>query len=1008
MESASRVYEEQKSRRNNTFDFFAGVDPEIMDELPSGDRFPYVLIGLINLLAILACGFSIYLFFYSEFNSAFIAIGFAVIGGGLIGLALRVLTGALLNKRLQILQTVYLFVIPLLALAFSIPVGMLISERYLVRDKLENMASEVQQYADDTSAVKLAIAAYSDSIKYFENSGATARKKADSLRLVIISRQKDSAVIQRNINSLEVSIRKLAEAAKNPAQQSYPKQKLYEEANRSSTSEGPTDELAKQQKLLQQQKQTLDLVNQDIRGMRSAYYILRNPISDVPYVKELYIKKYRDSIARLNQVSDSVIRVLNDKQSGILALQNTTTCSTCNWNEKFAYFSEHVFTNGSIRIFSIINFLIFLLLFYLPAIIARIYRNDLYHQLLDTKLSDANITTRRREIEERFKIETEIKSTKDTLKNIASQVDPMMDDITNNLTTSTDPKSYIALGDVRLRLGDYQRALEFYDRAIFLDPEASAPWLKKAGVFGQLYRYDEEQQAKKRYTELLAAERFRENLKRETRLKSIEISNLSFYGSFTWHLRDRMNILLGKNGYGKSHLMSILITLLQEEENLLRDLTQIDKVPPTPEPFFKINFESNHEKDVAEIETVTRQLEEKLQARSAYLIKIRNEQRTSQSDTAAIPAPVATEWDNDILKLQRQLELLNGMSFFDKLGIRSTFGKMPVLAIPDSRFINKSVDSTSARTDEKSKKLLEHGAYHFMMQLPYEDAIQNLLNTISNIYLDARNFDDEIFKLIRRVFKRLTGQDFRWETIQRTQDNSGFIIRVLTEGSDTPLPIQKVSQGTLSVISMIGLMYHYLALRYPDVPRSKVTKQPAIIFIDEIDAHLHPSWQQKIIGILRSEFPEVQFIITAHSPLVISGCREEEVTVLRKRAAGFTMEVIESNLIGKPIADIFRMIFEIEEKDEMYLQLSALLPFKNAIRSKAELLRNKTNRSEKEQQQLDELEQQIENFIYLEQFDTIRSTYDEMEDLKHSNESLRLEVDKLKARLGTTESNTPA
>ncbi|HUM47152.1 MAG TPA: AAA family ATPase, partial [Chitinophagales bacterium] len=505
--------------------------------------------------------------------------------------------------------------------------------------------------------------------------------------------------------------------------------------------------------------------------------------------------------------------------------------------------------------------------------------------------------------------------------------------------------------------------------------------------------------AKARYTELRSVEQFRNNLTRETRLYSVELANLPFYGSFTWHLRSSMNIMLGKNGYGKSHLMSIILALLQEEEKLLRGLTLLDRAAPTPVPYLKVNLESNHEKDSETLKGLNNQLEEKSRLRAEYLGRLRTENKSTANASGEMMAPVVTEWDSDIIKLQRQLELLSGIAYFDKLGIQSSYGKIPVLAIPDSRFINKSVESTSSRNDDRSKKILENGAYQFMLQVPYEDAIQNLLNTVSTIYLDERSFEDEIFQLIRRVFKRLTGQEFAWESIQRTEDNSGFIIKVMTEGSDTPLPIQKVSQGTLSVISMIGMMYHYLSLRYPSVPRKQVIKQPAIIVIDEIDAHLHPSWQQKIIGILRNEFPNVQFIISAHSPLVVAGCKEEEVSVLRKREKGFTMETIESNLIGKPIADIFRMIFEIEEKDEMYLQLAALIPFKKSIKTKAETLRAKSTRTEKEEEQLQELEQQIQNFIYLEQFDAIRSTYDEMEELKHANGALQLEVEKLKAEM---------
>ena len=58
-------------------------------------------------------------------------------------------------------------------------------------------------------------------------------------------------------------------------------------------------------------------------------------------------------------------------------------------------------------------------------------------------------------------------------------------------------------------------------------------------------------------------------------------------------------------------------------------------------------------------------------------------------------------------------------------------------------------------------------------------------------------------------------------------------------------------------------------------------KTPGVVLIDEIDMHLHPIWQQTIMGDLRSAFPKVQFIITTHSPQVLSSVRSETVRVLR-------------------------------------------------------------------------------------------------------------------------------
>ena len=55
---------------------------------------------------------------------------------------------------------------------------------------------------------------------------------------------------------------------------------------------------------------------------------------------------------------------------------------------------------------------------------------------------------------------------------------------------------------------------------------------------------------------------------------------------------------------------------------------------------------------------------------------------------------------------------------------------------------------------------------------------------------------------------------------------------------------------------------------------------PAIILIDEIDVHLHPTWQRRIVNALRELFPACQFIATTHSPFVIQTAREGEVKKL--------------------------------------------------------------------------------------------------------------------------------
>jgi hypothetical protein len=53
-----------------------------------------------------------------------------------------------------------------------------------------------------------------------------------------------------------------------------------------------------------------------------------------------------------------------------------------------------------------------------------------------------------------------------------------------------------------------------------------------------------------------------------------------------------------------------------------------------------------------------------------------------------------------------------------------------------------------------------------------------------------------------------------------------------------------------------------------------------LVLIDELDLHLHPSWQRVLVPALRASFPRVQFIATTHSPLLLTGLRDDEIVRL--------------------------------------------------------------------------------------------------------------------------------
>jgi hypothetical protein len=298
------------------------------------------------------------------------------------------------------------------------------------------------------------------------------------------------------------------------------------------------------------------------------------------------------------------------------------------------------------------------------------------------------------------------------------------------------------------------------------------------------------------------------------------------------------------------------------------------------------------------------------------------------------------------------------------------------------------------------KPIRESGAYHFLYEKPFEDVIQNFLYELCIRYIDkGKSFEQPLFQLLHKIVRELTDKEFEFDEIVAI-GSAKFEIKVITEGNTKkPLPLQKASQGTLSVLSIFGLIYYYLRSVFPDTPEEEVLKKPAIVFIDEVDAHLHPSWQQRIIGLLRDSFPNVQFIVTAHSPLVVAGCYEYEVAVLRKGENGFTIEQFERDFIGYEAKDLYQIIFEIEEKDEPYLQYTALQPFKEEIESDISLLEHKKKVEKLSDEEKRKLHKHYKDLDYIGQ---ARKKYDERTQLSNllvHNRRLKAEIEKRKREL---------
>lgn len=106
----------------------------------------------------------------------------------------------------------------------------------------------------------------------------------------------------------------------------------------------------------------------------------------------------------------------------------------------------------------------------------------------------------------------------------------------------------------------------------------------------------------------------------------------------------------------------------------------------------------------------------------------------------------------------------------------------------------------------------------------------------------------------------------------------------LFEMDGTVVPFRALSDGYKAYIGWIGDMLYHVCMNSPS--GKKLTENHGVVLIDEVDLHLHPEWQQTVLPTLSKALPNVQFIVTTHSPLVVGSLEASNLFVLDVTAQG--------------------------------------------------------------------------------------------------------------------------
>ncbi|MBQ9240143.1 MAG: AAA family ATPase [Duodenibacillus sp.] len=105
------------------------------------------------------------------------------------------------------------------------------------------------------------------------------------------------------------------------------------------------------------------------------------------------------------------------------------------------------------------------------------------------------------------------------------------------------------------------------------------------------------------------------------------------------------------------------------------------------------------------------------------------------------------------------------------------------------------------------------------------------------------------------------------------------------DGGTARTAFSSLSDGEKEVICLFSEIVRRMGILNPHLGAETVTRTDGVVLIDELDLHLHPSWQRKIVTCLHQAFPQIQFIVTTHSPQILGEVRPENVILLNNGAA---------------------------------------------------------------------------------------------------------------------------
>lgn len=195
-----------------------------------------------------------------------------------------------------------------------------------------------------------------------------------------------------------------------------------------------------------------------------------------------------------------------------------------------------------------------------------------------------------------------------------------------------------------------------------------------------------------------------------------------------------------------------------------------------------------------------------------------------------------------------------------------------------------------------------------LLQWIANNRAQAALARADNDIKDAEQYDLAL-KRITKLIKEICDLEVEFK-LERSPLNVSLVV------NNAPIRFDGLPDGLKSIISWVA----DLSLRLENIPwkdkEKDIFSQPIILLLDEIDIHLHPKWQRRILPAVQKLLPNAQIFASTHSPFVVGSVEDAWVYQLPESNQQASSGVIEGipSAAGKSYQLILEEIFGVSEE----------------------------------------------------------------------------------------------